>query len=108
MVEPDGQYPLSGHVLDTAMTGAGAQVLVQVGDRLGQPGMMRPSTAQPVAGPPRPYRIESLLVGRSTTRRRGRRCGHAGGQEVRRCRGGGPRTSAGSPPAMLRPPAQGW
>ena len=37
-----GQYLLSGHVLDTAMTAAGAQVLVQVGDRLGQPGMMRP------------------------------------------------------------------
>ena len=40
MVEPDGQQPLAGHVLDTAMAAAGAQVLVQVADRLGQPGMM--------------------------------------------------------------------
>jgi hypothetical protein len=40
VVEPDCQQPLSGHVLDTAMAAAGAQVLVQVGDRLGQPGVM--------------------------------------------------------------------
>jgi hypothetical protein len=41
MIEPDRQHPLSGHVLDTTMTAAGAQVSVQVGDRLGQPSMMR-------------------------------------------------------------------
>jgi hypothetical protein len=32
--------PLSGHVLDTTVATAGAQVSVQVGDRLGQPSMM--------------------------------------------------------------------
>jgi hypothetical protein len=41
VVEADRQHPLSGHVLDTAMSATGAQVLVQVGDRLGQPSMMR-------------------------------------------------------------------
>jgi len=41
VVEPDGQDPLSGHVLDTTVAAAGAQVLVQVADRLGQPSMMR-------------------------------------------------------------------
>jgi len=40
VVEADRQQPLSGHVLDTAMATTGPQVLVQVGDRLGQPGMM--------------------------------------------------------------------
>jgi hypothetical protein len=40
MVEADRQHPLAGHVLYTAMTAAGAQVSVQVGDRLGQPSMM--------------------------------------------------------------------
>jgi hypothetical protein len=40
MVEADGQHSLAGHVLDTAVAAAGAQVLVQVGDRLGQPGVM--------------------------------------------------------------------
>jgi hypothetical protein len=40
VVEPDRQQPLSGHVLDTPVATAGAQVLVQVGDRLGQPSMM--------------------------------------------------------------------
>jgi len=35
MVEADRQQPLSGHVLDTTMAAAGAQVLVQVGDRFG-------------------------------------------------------------------------
>jgi hypothetical protein len=50
VVEPDGQQPLAGHVLDTAVATAGAQVSVQVGDRLGQPGMMsgqhRPSNGR--------------------------------------------------------------
>jgi hypothetical protein len=41
VVEPDRQHPLSGHMLDTAMSAASAQVLVQVADRLGQPSMMR-------------------------------------------------------------------
>ena len=36
VVEPDRQQPLSGHMLDTAVAAAGAQVLVQVGDRLGR------------------------------------------------------------------------
>jgi hypothetical protein len=40
MVEPHRQQPLSGHVLDTAVAAAGPQVSVQVGDRLGQPGMV--------------------------------------------------------------------
>jgi hypothetical protein len=35
------QHPLSGHVLDTAMAAAGAHMLVQIADRLGQPSMMR-------------------------------------------------------------------
>jgi hypothetical protein len=37
VVEADRQQPLSGHVLDTAVAAAGAQVLVQVADRLGTP-----------------------------------------------------------------------
>jgi hypothetical protein len=40
VVEPNGQHPLSGHMLDTAMAAAGPQVSVQIGDRLAQPGMM--------------------------------------------------------------------
>jgi hypothetical protein len=40
VVEPDGQQPLSGHVLDTTVAAASPEVLVQVGDRLGQPSMM--------------------------------------------------------------------
>jgi hypothetical protein len=41
VVEPNGQQALSGNVLDTTMSAAGAQVSVQVADRLGQPSMMR-------------------------------------------------------------------
>jgi hypothetical protein len=41
VVEPDRQHPLSGHMLDTAMAAAGPQVLVQIGDRLSQPRVMR-------------------------------------------------------------------
>jgi hypothetical protein len=40
VVEPDRQHSLGGHVLDTTMTTAGAEVLVQVADRLGQPGVV--------------------------------------------------------------------
>jgi hypothetical protein len=40
VVEPDRQHALSGHVLDTAVAAAGSQVLVQVGHRLSQPGMV--------------------------------------------------------------------
>jgi hypothetical protein len=40
VVEPDRQHSLSGHMLDTAMAAAGAQVSVQVADRLGQSGVM--------------------------------------------------------------------
>jgi hypothetical protein len=40
VVEADRQQALSGHVLDTAMAASGPQLLVQVPDRLGQPGMM--------------------------------------------------------------------
>jgi hypothetical protein len=35
VVEPDRQQPLAGHMLDTAVAAAGAQVLVEVPDRLG-------------------------------------------------------------------------
>jgi hypothetical protein len=41
VVEPHRQQPLAGHVLDTAVTAAGPEVLVQIADRLGQPSMMR-------------------------------------------------------------------
>jgi hypothetical protein len=41
VVEAGGQQPLSGHMLNTAVAAAGADVLVQVADRLGQPGVMR-------------------------------------------------------------------
>jgi hypothetical protein len=40
VVEPDRQHPLSGHVLDTAVATADPQVLIQVADRLGQPGVV--------------------------------------------------------------------
>jgi hypothetical protein len=40
VVEPDRHQPLAGHVLVAAVAAAGPQVLVQVADRLGQPGMM--------------------------------------------------------------------
>jgi len=40
VVEADRQQPLSGHVLVSAVAAAGAQVLVQVGNGLGQPGMV--------------------------------------------------------------------
>ena len=40
VVKPDRHQPLAGHVLDTTMATAGAQVLVQVADRLGQPRVM--------------------------------------------------------------------
>jgi hypothetical protein len=40
VVEADRQHPLSGHMLDTAVAPAGPQMLVQVGDRLRQPGVM--------------------------------------------------------------------
>jgi hypothetical protein len=40
VVEPDRQHSLAGHVLDTAVTPAGPQVLVQVADRLGQASVM--------------------------------------------------------------------
>ena len=40
VIEADRQHALAGHMLDTPMAAAGAQVVVQVADRLGQPGMM--------------------------------------------------------------------
>ena len=40
VVKADRQQPLSGHMLDTAMAAAGPQMVVQVADRLGQPGVM--------------------------------------------------------------------
>jgi hypothetical protein len=40
VVEADREQPLAGHVLVSAMAAAGAQVLVQIGHRLGQPTMM--------------------------------------------------------------------
>jgi hypothetical protein len=47
VVEPDRQQSLSVHMLDTTVAAAGARVLVQVGDRLGQPSMMRPKDRPP-------------------------------------------------------------
>jgi hypothetical protein len=40
MVEPHREQPVSGHVLDTAVATTGPQVLVQIRDGLGQPGVM--------------------------------------------------------------------
>jgi hypothetical protein len=40
VVEADRQHSLSGHVLDTAVSAAGPEMLVQIGDRLGQPSMV--------------------------------------------------------------------
>jgi hypothetical protein len=41
VVEANGEHSLAVHPLDTTMAAAGAQVSVQVADRLGQPSMMR-------------------------------------------------------------------
>ena len=109
VVEPDRQQPLSGHVLDTTMAATGAQVLVQVGDRLGQPGMM--------GGQHRPAgrRIPEAVEDRDALGRpqdhieaQGRRCGHAGGRAAPRSWGRGPRTWPGTRPPMLRPAAPSW
>jgi hypothetical protein len=40
MVEADRQQPLSGHVLDAGVAAAGADVVVQVGDRLADTGVV--------------------------------------------------------------------
>jgi hypothetical protein len=40
VVEPDRRQALAGHMLDTAMATPGPQVLVQIGHRLGQHGVM--------------------------------------------------------------------
>jgi hypothetical protein len=40
VIEPNGQQPLSGHVLDTTVATSSSKVLVQVGDRLGHAGVM--------------------------------------------------------------------
>ena len=40
MVESNRQQPLTGHMLDTAVATAGPQVLVQVGNGIGQPGVV--------------------------------------------------------------------
>jgi hypothetical protein len=40
VVEPNGQQPLSGHMLDPAVAAAGPQVSVHVADRHGQAGVM--------------------------------------------------------------------
>jgi hypothetical protein len=40
VVEPDRQQSLSGHVLDTTMAAAGAQVLIQVAHRLSDTDVM--------------------------------------------------------------------
>jgi hypothetical protein len=42
VVEPHGHQTLAVHVLDTAMATTSPHMLVQVSDRLGQPGMVRP------------------------------------------------------------------
>jgi hypothetical protein len=41
VVEPDGQHALSGHALDTTVTTASPHILIQVGDRLSQPDVVR-------------------------------------------------------------------
>jgi hypothetical protein len=40
MVKPDGQHALPGNVLDTAVATPGADLVVQVGDRLADTGVM--------------------------------------------------------------------
>jgi hypothetical protein len=40
MVEADRQQPLTLDMLHAAVAAAGAQVLVKIGDRLGQPSVM--------------------------------------------------------------------
>ena len=78
MVEPDRQQPLSGHMLDTAMSTPCAQVSVQVADRLSHATVMGGQHGSTGGRIPRPYRIETLLVGRSTTSKAGtalRPCG---------------------------------
>jgi hypothetical protein len=42
VVEPNGQQPMSGHMLDTAVATSGTHMLIQVSDRLSQPSMMCP------------------------------------------------------------------
>jgi hypothetical protein len=71
VVEADRQQPLSGHVLVSAVAAAGAQVLVQVGNGLGQPGVVGGQHGSTGGRIPRPYRIETLLVGRRTTSKAG-------------------------------------
>jgi len=78
MIEPDRQQPLTGHVLDTTMATAGPKVLVQVGDRLGQPGVV--GDQHHPAGRRIPEAVEDgdALVGRKTTSKAGtalRPCG---------------------------------
>ena len=108
VVEPDRQQPLSGHVLDTAMAAAGPQVLVQVADRLGQPGVMG-GQHRPAGG-----RVAEAVEDRDALGRpqhhvegRARRCGRGGGRAARQWWGRGPRTWPGTRPPMLRPPAPG-
>jgi hypothetical protein len=54
VVEPDRQQPLSGHVLDTAVAAAGPKMLVQVGDRLADTGVVGSQHRPAVDGSPRP------------------------------------------------------
>src|SRR5215217_5566709 len=49
VVKADRQQPPSGHMLVSAVSAAGAQVLVQVANRLGQTSMMR-SKHRPASG----------------------------------------------------------
>jgi hypothetical protein len=48
VIEADRQQPPSGHMLDTTVAATGPQMLIQVANRIGQPGMMgsqhRPSS----------------------------------------------------------------
>ena len=71
MVEPDRQHALPLDVLDPGVAAAGAQLLVQVGDRLASPAWCASRTARPVEGSPSAYRSDTLLVGRSTTSKAG-------------------------------------
>ena len=107
VVEPHGQDPLPGHVLDTAVAAAGPQVLVQIADRLGQPSVM--GLEHRPAGRRVPQAVEDrdALGLRSTTSKAGTARLPWGRPAARRCRGCGPRTWPGTRPPMLRPAALG-
>ena len=104
VVEPDRQQPLSGHMLDTTMAAAGPQVLVQVADRLGQPGVMG-GQHRPAGGRVTQAVEDRHALGRPQdhVKGRARRCGHGGGPAAPRSSGRGPRTWPGTRPRDASP-----